>query len=83
MVALDPVLFRVQDPVRYAEWFSMVRRRPDHPAHLVRDDFGARFVICTNTPTYAPFLETLSRDPEARLVLQTPYLVVLAIAPAP
>jgi hypothetical protein len=81
MVALDPVLFRHQDPERYAEWYSITRQPPDRPAPIVRDLFGARYVVCSTAPEFRTFLETLSRDPEARLVFQTPYVVALAIAP--
>jgi hypothetical protein len=47
MVALDPTLFHARDPELYQLWYQLPRAAPPNSAELVRDRFGARYVICS------------------------------------
>jgi hypothetical protein len=46
LVALDPVFFWKKDPALYRLWYELVRHPPEDVAAVVRDRFGARFVLC-------------------------------------
>ena len=81
MVALDPVLFFVQDPQRYRTWYELVRTPQPRPAEVVREVFGAQFVLCEKDRRYFRFVDGMSRDPGATLELQTPRWVLFRIAP--
>lgn len=69
LVALDPSLFRAKDPELYALWYAMTRRPPPEVARLVRERFGARYVVCFYDPQFEAFTERLSREPGVRTVL--------------
>jgi hypothetical protein len=81
LVALDPVLFFRRDPERYRLWFELVHHPPERPAAIIREEFGAAFVLCEERSAWRPFFFRLSRDPEARLVLRAgPWLVFRVLA---
>jgi hypothetical protein len=66
LVALDPVFFARRNPHAYRVWFEMVRRPPAEPAGVIRETFGARFVLCDLRERWRPFLEALDGDPMAQ-----------------
>lgn len=67
MVALDPVFFAMNDPEAYRLWFETVHQPPRAPATLLRDAFGARFVICDRRVKWLPLVTALRGDEAARL----------------
>ncbi len=81
MVALDPVLFHRKDPERYREWFALVRRASPDAARIVRERFGARYVLCELDPTWRPFVESLERDPSVRPIFRGPLWYAAEILP--
>ena len=46
MVALDPTLFRIEDPARYDLWYAIPRQPPPQVSEVIRSRFGARYVVC-------------------------------------
>lgn len=86
LVALDPVLFFVHDPVKYRLWFSTVHTPPADASRVVREGFGARFVLCENTPDRVPFFRALRSDPTTRPTVISPDYVLFELGlppPAP
>jgi hypothetical protein len=67
IVALDPVLFAVNDPERYRLWFETIRQPPENSAVLLRDAFDARYVICDTRLKWLPLMQALDRDAYAQL----------------
>jgi hypothetical protein len=68
MVALDPVLFYAKDPELYATWYQLVRQPPPNPARVVRDLFGAEYVLCVMNSSgwdYRFFHTAMFNDPAA------------------
>jgi hypothetical protein len=69
LVALDPSLFRAKDPELYALWYAMTRRPPPDLSRLVRERFGARYVVCFYDAQFEAFTDRLSREPGVKTVL--------------
>jgi hypothetical protein len=65
MVALDPTLFHLKDPVRFRSWYSLPRGRDPESAEIVRRAFQARYVICQQGHAHSGFLGALLADPNA------------------
>lgn len=72
VVALDPVLFYLKDPERYRLWYDLPRQGPPDAAALIRERFGARYVLCTANPPWSPLLRRLTADPGVRRLLKSP-----------
>ena len=72
VVALDPVLFHVKDPERYRLWYALPREGPEDAARLIRERFGARYVLCTANPQWSPLLRRLTANPSVRRLLKSP-----------
>jgi hypothetical protein len=81
MVALDPMLFYRKDRSRFELWQQLVRQGPRQPARIIRDRFGARFVLCEDNPAFFAFMRALLADPMAVLRLRAPPLTLFEIAP--
>ena len=69
LVALDPTLFQAKDPELYALWYVMTRHPPPDVARLVRERFGARYVICLYDSQFDAFNARLAAEPGVRTVL--------------
>ena len=69
LVALDPGLFRAKDPELYGLWYAVTRRPPPDVARIVRERFGARYVICLYDAQFEAFSATLAATPGVRTVL--------------
>jgi hypothetical protein len=77
LVALDPVLFWKGDAMRAAQWQRLRADPPPLPALLIRNGFGARFVLCERVlESYRPLLDALDHDPGARIVVLDPLWVL-------
>ena len=46
IVALDPTFFYVRDPELYRLWYRISHEGVPHAADLIRQRFGARYVVC-------------------------------------
>jgi hypothetical protein len=46
IVALDPTLFFRKDPELYRIWYELPRSPPPDAAEVIRQRFGARYVVC-------------------------------------
>lgn len=66
IVALDPTFFYVNDPDLYRLWYSLPRAPPGHPAAIIREKFGARFVVCRYDDRFRRFFNRLATDGDTR-----------------
>ncbi len=69
MVALDPTLFAVKDPERYALWYRLPREAPPGLAATIRERFGARYVACYWEERFRPFFDRIAFEPGVNTVL--------------
>jgi hypothetical protein len=82
MVALDPVFFLVHDEARYRRWFTLVHAPPDSPARVVREEFGAEFVLCElGLPANLPLVRRLAAEPGVRIAFSDPTWILLDLRP--
>lgn len=81
MVALDPMLFYRKDRPLFELWQQLVRQGPQQPARIIRDRFGARFVLCEDNPAFFPLLRALLADPLAAPRMRLAPLTLFEIAP--
>jgi hypothetical protein len=66
MVALDPTLFLVINPELYQLWHTLPRRPERGMAEVIRQRFGARFVISLSDERFNRFYYLLSSEPGVR-----------------
>ena len=66
MVALDPTLFLLKDPELYQLWYTLPRRPERGMAEVIRQRFGARFVISLSDKRFDKFYYLLSLEPGVR-----------------
>lgn len=71
MVALDPTLFALKDPERYALWYSLPRVAPPGLAATIREGFGARYVACRFEERFRPFFDRIAFEPGVNTVLMS------------
>jgi hypothetical protein len=81
VVALDPTLFHARDPDLYRVWYALPREGPPDAKSVIRERFGARWVVCFSRPEYAPLVRRLTADPGVRTVFANPLWVVLDLGP--
>jgi len=62
MVALDPTFFYAKDPDLYRLWYRLPREAPPFAAEIIRQAFGARFVICRWDERFRGFLNRLATE---------------------
>jgi hypothetical protein len=72
VVALDPTLFAVNDPELYRIWYALPREGPPDARAVIRERFGARWVVCFNRSDSAPLFRRLGEDPAVRTVFANP-----------
>jgi hypothetical protein len=68
VVALDPTLFLVNDPELYRIWYDLPRQARPGEADVIRQRFGARFVICRWDDRFERFFNTLAFEPRVQTV---------------
>jgi hypothetical protein len=83
IVALDPTLLYVNDPERYRLWFEIPRRPPLHAADVIRDRFGARYVICLWDEAFRGLLDGLGREPGVRPLFVAAPWSIFDLGPPP
>ncbi|WP_041972475.1 hypothetical protein [Geobacter sp. OR-1] len=69
MVAADPTLFYMKDPVLYDLWYRLPLEAPRDAAEIIRSRFNCRYVICRNDSQYANFFDTLYSTPNAAVTV--------------
>jgi len=62
LVALDPTFFYAKDPELYRLWYRLPRDPPPNPAEIIRQAFGAQFVICRWDDRFRGFLNRLATE---------------------
>lgn len=71
MVALDPTFFYALSPGLYEKWFALPRQPPEHPAGVIRETFGARYVVCRWQDRSRKFFNRLALDGDVRSLLMS------------
>jgi len=71
VVALDPTLFLVRDPELYRLWFEIPRRPPSGVSTVIRERFGAQFVVCFWNGRFRRFFDQIAFEPDVRTALLT------------
>jgi hypothetical protein len=69
IVALDPTLFAVHDPDRYALWYRLPREGSPGMAKTIREVFGAQYVACFWDPRFRRFMNQLAFEPGVKTLL--------------
>lgn len=79
LVGLDPTYMQLYDPALYDLWVEVTNGRLEKPSQVIRQRFGARFVI--SDLQHTAFLEQAAADPAMREVHRDPQAVVFEIVP--
>jgi hypothetical protein len=66
LVALDPTLFQLKDPELYRLWVRLRADPPEGVAQVIRDRFGARFVVCFWDEPFRKLTNRLAFEPGVR-----------------
>jgi hypothetical protein len=69
IVALDPTFFLVKDPELYRIWYDLPRHPHPGIAEIIRQRFGARYVISFFDDRFTDFYFQLSSEPGVRALL--------------
>lgn len=69
IVAADPTLFYLNDPIRYAQWGKITALDPAIMTRTIRETFNSRFVLCENNLNYERLFDSLSLDPTVSMLL--------------
>ncbi len=69
IVALEPTLFFMKDPELYRLWYRLPRENLPQAANLIRQRFGARYVISFWNHNWNPFYHQLSSEPGVRAII--------------
>lgn len=76
-IGLDPTYLQLYDESLYDQWVAITRGKVEHPAAIIRETFGARYVI--SDLKHGDFLRRAADDPRMREVFRDQYAVVYAI----
>jgi hypothetical protein len=69
MVALDPTLFYIKDPDLYRLWYTLPREAPPGSAEIIRQRFGAQYVLCLDIKDWGAFFDRLMSEQGVRMLL--------------
>jgi hypothetical protein len=69
IVALDPTLFLVQNEALYRLWYDLPRHPRAGLAEVIRQKFGARYVVSFWDDRFSKFYYTLASEPGVRTLL--------------
>jgi hypothetical protein len=81
IVALDPTFFSVKDPRRYALWQRLVKEAPQGSAAIIRQEFGARYVLGASFQDMAPFYYRIASEPGVRTLLTSDTCMLFDLGP--
>jgi hypothetical protein len=79
-LGLDPTYMQLQDPALYDLWVDVTRGRVEAPAQIIRDTFGASFVL--TDLDHDDFLEEAEADPQLDEVYRDQYAVIFRVQPS-
>jgi len=82
MVALDPTLFYLKDPELYRLWYRITHEPSPDMTGIIRETFGARYVVVHNPRTMRRFNHQLSSSADVRLLFQSDRWLVFDLGPA-
>jgi len=83
LVALDPTVFYLKDPVRFERYVTVVQGRAGDPARSIREVFGCRWVTLWRVPAYQALTLQLLRSPGVRVAFEDTDYLVLDLGPPP
>jgi hypothetical protein len=66
LVGLDPTYLQVAHPILWNQWVVITQGRVDQPSDLIRDTFGARFIV--SDTHHHDFARQAENDPAMQLV---------------
>jgi hypothetical protein len=76
-VGLDPTYMQLYDSDLYDEWVDITRGRVKDPGAIIRDRFGARYIV--SDLNHEAFMEKAEQDPLLREVHRDSYAVVYVV----
>lgn len=77
LVALDPTFLYMKSPELHRLWHRLSREAPPGTAELIRQRFGARYVVCLGTEEWAALFDRLLSEPDVRMLNLTEKWAVL------
>lgn len=77
LVGLDPTYLQVANPILWNQWVAITQGLVDRPSVLIRDMFGARYVISDNR--HEAFSQDAESDPAMQVVYQDEYSLIWLI----
>lgn len=84
MVEMEPTHFYMKDPELYILWYRLVYGDPPAgTAAIIRERFGARYVIIDNPNDKKNFVRRLFREPGSRLLYTAPPWMVFELSQPP
>lgn len=83
LVALDPTLFHLKDPQLYRLWYRITHFPRPGIADIIRERFGAQFVVIYLPPASQAFNFQLASEPGVRILLNARDWMVFDLRPAP
>lgn len=77
IVGLDPTYMYLEQPELYLLWRSIGRGEVEQPGRLIRDRFGARWIITDRA--HRRFIEQAERDPLLEVAFESPTAIVFHV----
>jgi hypothetical protein len=79
-LGLDPTYMQLQDPELYDLWVDVSRGRVESPAQIIRDTFGASFIL--TDLDHDTFLDKAEVDSHLDEVYRDEYAVIFRVGPS-
>ena len=81
MVALDPTLFYIKDPDLYRLWYTLPREAPPGSADIIRQRFGAQYVLCVDIQDWSAFFDRLMSEQGVSMLLAQDIWILFDLGP--
>lgn len=82
LAGLDPTYMSLYDPGLYRRWRDVTSGRAQHPSRVIRQEFGARYVVSDRERKHEAFLRAAADDPGLEVVLRTEKVVLFRVRDA-
>ncbi len=82
LAGLDPTYMSIYDPGLYRRWRDVTSGRTPNPSGVIRQEFGARYVVSDRERKHEAFLRAADADPGLEVVLRTERVVVFRVRDA-
>ncbi|GAM11202.1 hypothetical protein OR1_03513 [Geobacter sp. OR-1] len=85
IVALDPTFFYLKDPALYRIWYRVSREAPADTVDIIRERFGARYVLFNYIAfkeTFGPLFNRLSTEARVKTLFRKDGLVLFDLGDA-